>query len=102
MATNPRSSTSWRPSMRREEVIELVDAELDKLGVSRNTRSLRKIPSRVELELIIPPGTRHKVEFRTGITSLELEEKMLILKKDLALASEHQTDIEDAIKESVA
>lgn len=84
--------------MRREEVIEKLEKKLDELGVPESTRSIRKVPSKVELSLIIPPGGGRRLEFRSGITAFELNEKLEGLERDWQSRVVGQADLEEAIK----
>jgi len=61
--------------MRREDVIKRVNDRLQKLTVPAHVSSVRKIPSYVEVQLLLGEDKR-TFRFRSGITPPELEYKL--------------------------
>jgi len=86
--------------MRSSEVLERTKAKLAELGVPAHISSVRRVPSKVEVAIIMR-GVHWTLSLRKGITSVELEQKLAHLAAvwERARPSE-QIDIEDAIKGS--
>jgi len=61
--------------MRREDVIKRVNDRLAALHVPKHVSSVRKIPSYVEVQLLLGEDKR-TLRFRSGITPPELEYKL--------------------------
>jgi hypothetical protein len=84
--------------MRSSDVLERAKAKLAELGVPKHIHSVRKVPSKVRVCLLLR-GSAWTLDLRKGITSTELEHKL----SHLAAVWEHaqpteQVDLEDAIK----
>lgn len=58
--------------MKRSDIVEALQSKLDKLGVPPHVKGIQKIPSRVELAVLIN-GRSHTFMCRSGITRMELD-----------------------------
>jgi len=81
--------------MRSSEVLERAKAKLAELGIPAHISSVRKVPSKVEIAIIMR-GVSWTLALRKGITATELEHKLA----HLAAVWDHanpkeQIDLED-------
>jgi len=87
--------------MYREEVIDAVKSRLDSIGVPEHVRSVRRVPSSVEVNVLLGDSVVG-LTMRSRITRSEMEEKLATLEARWwahknAEADGHQVTLEEAI-----
>jgi len=86
--------------MHKDDAIKIVHDRLQKLGVPKHVSSVRKIPSFVEVQILID-GDMRRLRLRSGITHYELEQHLADLEARWRLAEQgHQITLEEAIDEA--
>jgi hypothetical protein len=81
--------------MKKSDIIETVNARLDKLGVKSTSRSVRAVPSYVEIK-VIAGGHAKTLRLSSGLHSSLVEDKLSQFERALADHTEAQGDIETA------
>ena len=82
--------------MKKSDIIETVNARLDKLGVKATSRSVRAVPSCVEVK-VIDGGHAKTLRLSSGLHSSLVEDKLGQFERSLADHTEAQTDLEGYI-----
>ena len=86
--------------MSRDEVIRRVANELDNMGISKNVRRVQKVPSSVQVDVLVA-GERFTLSLRSGIRSDQLEAELKRLRAQYEHKSNpHQTDLVRAVEEA--
>jgi hypothetical protein len=82
--------------MKRSDIIDTLTRKLDDLGVPPHVKGLAKIPSRVELQVLID-GRNQIFSCRRGITRAELDRVIMDLEVawKSQIPSAQQLDIEE-------
>lgn len=84
--------------MKKSDIIETVNARLDKLGVEATSRSVKAVPSYVEIK-VIAGGNAKTLRLSSGLHSSLVEDKLGQFERALADHTEAQGDIETACAE---
>lgn len=87
--------------MNRDDVAKRVKEKFHELGIAEHVAKISKIPSKVEVTVLIG-SEAVKLVLRSGITRNELEEKLGGLEgkwqQRMPPGSGHQVDLEEAIE----
>ena len=81
--------------MNKQEVAKLVKKRVQEMGVPDHLFTVKPVPARVELNIAVG-GSHVTMKLRTGITQMELDEKMAALASKLN-ERDGTIDLEEAI-----
>jgi len=82
--------------MNKQDVISKVNATLDEMALPAHCRSVRSVPSSVEVQVMVG-GSQQTVRLRSGIGAAELEQHMARLRNAINERS-GTIDIEEAVR----
>lgn len=82
--------------MNKKDVMDQVQKQVSEWGVPSHLFSLKPVPARVELDVVVG-GERRTLKLRSGITQMELNEKLAMFGHEIAMR-DGTVDLEEAIE----